>query len=110
MASAGHLPAMIVGPDRRVRRSRLRAGPPLGAAAAYPEGVLTLGRGETVLLYTDGLIERRGVPIERGFAHLRRTISRLAGSTDPEQLCAGVSAGMLPDGQDDIAVLAATRI
>jgi serine/threonine protein phosphatase PrpC len=62
--------------------------------------------GSTLLLFTDGLFERRGVPLDDGRAQVREV---LRGSADVplDNLCDRLLAEMLGDGvEDDVAVLA----
>lgn len=66
------------------------------------EQSVDLDAGSTVLMFTDGLVERRGESIEDGLARLRATVARLAGLPLDELV-----AGVLPEHhEDDIAVLA----
>jgi GAF domain-containing protein len=71
--NAGHLPPVLVEPDGTVRELR-GAGPEmvLGVLPDTPrtDAVVTVPRGSTLLLYTDGLVERRG-------EHLQDSIDRL---------------------------------
>lgn len=79
---------------------------PLGAVPGARRGGATIGLrpGSGLLLYTDGLVERRYHPIEEGIGKL------LAGLTNDsaEVLCANVTTSLLHNvaGTDDIAVLA----
>ncbi|MFF4145515.1 PP2C family protein-serine/threonine phosphatase [Streptomyces sp. NPDC001698] len=63
MTSCGHLAPMLFGPDHSVTVSSLNSAPPLGLGLTSPEDhaldVLPFGSGDTVLLYTDGVIEAR---------------------------------------------------
>ncbi|HEX8496540.1 MAG TPA: SpoIIE family protein phosphatase [Actinomycetales bacterium] len=63
--------------------------------------------GSTVLLYTDGLVERRGEDLEVGIARLATLLDELA-HLPLEQLCDGILERSLPaDGaEDDVALLA----
>ncbi|MET1038129.1 MAG: SpoIIE family protein phosphatase [Aeromicrobium sp.] len=72
------------------------------------ESVLTLTRGSTVLLYTDGLVERRGELIDVGVDRLRAVLADLmAEGRDLEQLCDELLRRMLPERpQDDVAIVA----
>ena len=59
-----------------------------------------------MVLYTDGLVERRGQDLELGIQALARHVAELTGPVDgvPEELV----AAMLPDGpDDDVAILVA---
>ncbi|MTE17786.1 SpoIIE family protein phosphatase [Streptomyces sp. TRM43335] len=61
--------------------------------------------GGTLLLYTDGLVERRGEPLDRGLARLRRHAAALA--REPlETLCDELVATTTATGDDDIALIA----
>jgi serine phosphatase RsbU (regulator of sigma subunit) len=62
--------------------------------------------GDTVWLYTDGLVERSDQPLDVGLARLRRTLAAVHG-LPLDQACDELLARMLPDGHpDDVAVLA----
>ena len=108
VASAGHPPVLLLGRDG-ARFPDVAQGPALGlqAEVAYAQTLVDLSPGEGLLLYTDGLVERRGESIDTGFARLAQTATRHRG--DPQLLdrvmesVPGVSAG------DDLAVLAVCR-
>lgn len=72
-ASAGHLPPVVVEPSGRARVVEEAAEPPLGGIqyTRYRTRSLQLGTGSTLLLYTDGLVERRGRPLDEGLDALR---------------------------------------
>ncbi|MGH2720484.1 MAG: ATP-binding SpoIIE family protein phosphatase [Actinomycetota bacterium] len=72
-ASAGHLPPIVVEPSGRARIVEGAAEPPLGGIqyTRYRTRSLQLGTGSTLLLYTDGLVERRGRSIDEGLDALR---------------------------------------
>ena len=79
-ATAGHLPPLVIsGSDTRVLE--VTPAPPLGAFpyGRCPEHELSLGSGEMLLLYTDGLVERRGVALSTGIEALA---SAVRGSRD----------------------------
>jgi PAS domain S-box-containing protein len=108
-SNAGHPPPALVGPDRRVR---LLTGDcvdlMLGVDDTWrrAESVVPLMPGATVLLYTDGLIERRGSSLDDGFARLRRHLGELAGRP-LEQLSDELLDRMLQGTpQDDVAIVA----
>ena len=65
-----------------------------------------LERGTTVLLYTDGLVERRDRDIDAGTDELLRVLGECAG-LPLDEVCDRVLRRMfLPDAEDDVAVLA----
>jgi len=76
-ARAGHLPPILVR-DGRAEQLPLPEGLLLGADpdARYTEEVATLRLGDTLLMFTDGLIERREEPIDEAIAALLRVASR----------------------------------
>ncbi len=110
IASAGHLPPIVVESGGGAHLVPVTPGPPLGAFPdqAAVETQLTLGPGATLVLYTDGLIERRGVPIDDSIEALRSLIA--AGSTANE-ICAMAFHQLVPPSgpSDDVAIMAIKR-
>ncbi|MDP5183600.1 SpoIIE family protein phosphatase [Blastococcus sp. BMG 814] len=108
-SNAGHPPPMAITPDGCVQV--LDGGRPdllLGVRPDAPrhESEVTLPWGSVVLLYTDGLVERRDTDLDAGLARLQSTLSEHAGR-DLDQLCDVVLARMLPaDPGDDVALIA----
>jgi serine phosphatase RsbU (regulator of sigma subunit) len=107
-AAAGHPPALLVEPD----------GSPLllpahglmlglgGDGRRRLEQQRDLAPGSTLLLFTDGLVERRGESLDAGLERLCDAVEGLAGRPLAE-LVDGLLAAMLPSGHtDDVAVLA----
>lgn len=75
------------------------------------ESVLTLTRGSTVLLYTDGLVERRGQSVGEGVERLRAVMAELvAAGLDHEQMCDELLLRMLPERPDDDVAIVAVRL
>lgn len=105
---AGHPPPLVAYPDGRVELLEGGRGLPLGASpdTRYTQGVVELPAGSVVLLYTDGLVERRTRPIDEGLELLRA--AAIEGPRDPELLVEHVLARMIgsEDRGDDIALLA----
>ncbi|RZU33713.1 serine phosphatase RsbU (regulator of sigma subunit) [Blastococcus saxobsidens] len=107
-ASAGHPDPMLLLPDGRVLDLTVRVGPPLGIgwSGARRDGTAELPDGATLLLFTDGLFERRGVPLDDGRAQVRALLERSAGLSLRE-VCDRLLEEMLGEGvEDDVAVLA----
>ena len=107
-SSAGHLNPLVVRASGEARLLRGDPGPPFGASntALYVDQTSEIPRGGSVLLYTDGLVERRSSSISDGLAYLE---SIRVPSTDPEGLCEHVAAALLPFGSpvgDDVTMLA----
>ncbi|MEW1804720.1 SpoIIE family protein phosphatase, partial [Streptomyces virginiae] len=71
MASAGHPPPAVVGPDGTVEYVELSPGPPLGVGGWPFEPVeFDLPPGSVLALYTDGLIERGEGDVDEGMRDL----------------------------------------
>jgi serine phosphatase RsbU (regulator of sigma subunit)/anti-sigma regulatory factor (Ser/Thr protein kinase) len=107
--SAGHLPALLREPDGRCRYIDEAQGPPLGVNPGFVYGGQSVDfpTGSALLLYTDGLLERRDESLDLGF---ERLASRVSVSADPDglTLADSVYRGLL-DGaplEDDVALLA----
>lgn len=113
-SNAGHPPPMIVGRDGDVTVAEtpdtdLLLG--FDPTTQRAESTLTIEAGATVLLYTDGLVERRGQSLGDGLDHLRQTLAELAADRPGlEELCDRLLARMLPDRRDDDVALAAVRL
>ncbi|MCK2212330.1 SpoIIE family protein phosphatase [Actinomadura sp. ATCC 31491] len=77
----------------------------LDPALSRADAVTALPPGSTVLFYTDGLIERRTEPLERGMTRLRRRAGALAGA-DAQTYCDELIALAGAANEDDLALLA----
>ncbi|WP_432491968.1 SpoIIE family protein phosphatase [Kineococcus auxinigenes] len=111
-SNAGHPPPMLLTPDGTVTAlTGLRHDLLLGIAPHLPriDEEVALDRGSTVLLYTDGLVERRGQDYDEGLLRLREAITELAG-TSLDDLCDGVLARLLPERAEDDVALVAVRL
>ncbi|HEX3336504.1 MAG TPA: GAF domain-containing SpoIIE family protein phosphatase [Jatrophihabitans sp.] len=106
ICSAGHLPPVVAAPGTQAELLDLRLGPPLGVVPGVERAstTVTLPAGGVLLLYTDGLVERREEPLERGLARLCEAVT----STSPENLCRTVMHELVGTETipDDIALLA----
>ena len=111
LASAGHLPPLVVHRDGGGEYVELDPGPPLGVGTAPPpETEVVLPQGSLLLLYTDGLVEGRAQPVEDGMLALRNAVADVD-DLQPEQLeqlCDSLLRAMGRDGRpdDDSALLA----
>jgi len=109
-ANAGHLPPLVVEEGREPRLLEAARGVPLGVLpyASFEEMGARLEPASTLVLYTDGLVEERGISIELRLDDLQRAAS--APFEGPNELCERLLHEMLPEGPgvDDVAVLALT--
>ncbi|GAB2590693.1 SpoIIE family protein phosphatase [Streptomyces capparidis] len=82
-ARAGHLPPILIR-GTGARELPLLEGLLLGAhpEAGYQEGDLRLEEGDTLLMYTDGLVERRDSSVHESLTHLIATAQRPTSSLD----------------------------
>jgi PAS domain S-box-containing protein len=108
-ANAGHPPPVLIGSDGEpVYLDDVRSAP-LGALedATFDEAEIELGPGATVVLYTDGLVERRGQSLDEGFSRLRDALR--TGEPDPEALCEAILGGTLgaATSDDDVTFVVA---
>jgi PAS domain S-box-containing protein len=110
LASAGHLPALVAKPDGSTVFLEEGRSLPLGVrrATAYDDAEYRLTPGSTLLLYTDGLIEKRGTPIDESLARLARCVG--AGHDHLEDLCDRLLATLGPSGEDDVTLLTVSPI
>jgi two-component system, chemotaxis family, sensor kinase Cph1 len=108
-ANAGHLPPLVAGADGAQRLlTTPRAGMMLGVdpTAVRAEQEAVLAPGDTLLLYTDGLVERRDQVFDDGIELLRSALADLRG-LPVEQLCDSLLARLLTGrAEDDVALVA----
>jgi integral membrane sensor domain MASE1 len=105
-AHAGHPPPLAIGPDRAAYLDDA-TGTLLGVIdpPPYTEGRATLAAGSSILLYTDGLVERRGEVVDEGLDRLLTAAGRFRGG--PESLLDHVHATLVAgtEPSDDIAMI-----
>jgi hypothetical protein len=108
-SNAGHPPPLLLHVDGRIEElAGSRAELMLGVDPSRPrtDSVVTVCRGATLLLYTDGLVEGRDLPLDDGIARLRSALTELAAET-LDDLCDAVIERLRPEGlQDDVALVA----
>ncbi|MFI5833071.1 SpoIIE family protein phosphatase [Micromonospora sp. NPDC051300] len=104
--NAGHPPPLLIRADGTVSVAAGR-GPLLGLARPPRRTgrTLVLAPGDTLLLYTDGLIERRDRPIDEGQAELLERLAADGPAVPLEALCDRL-LGAADRREDDVAVLA----
>jgi anti-sigma regulatory factor (Ser/Thr protein kinase) len=107
LANAGHLPPLEARPDGTTRYLERGRSLPLGVGSSthYSEAEYVLQPGSTLLLYTDGLVEERQMPIDHGLARLSRSLAA-ADSGDLGALCDHLLETVKSRSEDDAALLA----
>ncbi|MGW6128397.1 SpoIIE family protein phosphatase [Cellulomonas sp. NPDC055163] len=106
-SNAGHLPPLLLHADGRAELLE-RPGDLLLGLRAHNERhdhTVLIEPDDVVLLYTDGLVERRGEPLTTGLERLRTTAEQLA-HLPLEELCDKLLARLARDSDDDVALLA----
>ncbi|MFC1403244.1 MULTISPECIES: GAF domain-containing SpoIIE family protein phosphatase [Streptacidiphilus] len=108
LASAGHCPPLLLD-HNGARYLESGQGPPLGVQDAWhaDNGTIRLEPGSLLILYTDGLVERRGEDLDTGLERLRQCALTAPG--DLGELCAHLLDGCVGNAvetEDDVAILA----
>ncbi|HEV8298470.1 MAG TPA: SpoIIE family protein phosphatase [Acidimicrobiales bacterium] len=108
-AVAGHPPLLVRHADGRVRLVEDERGPLLGLesiggrrAVGFP-----LEAGDVIVLYTDGLVERRGESIDLGLDRLRALVASMPTDLHPDGMCDRLLDGLHVGGPktDDVTLL-----
>lgn len=110
-ASAGHPPPILVGEDGSAHLLDHPPGPPLGLPESrYEHGEEPFPLGSALVLYTDGLVERRRRSLDQTMADLLEVASA-GGGRSPDELCDRLAFGLLAETDlfDDTALLVALR-
>ncbi|MGV9453980.1 PP2C family protein-serine/threonine phosphatase [Streptomyces sp. NPDC003635] len=107
LAGAGHLPPAVIDADGTVSLIPVPVGPPLGTGlGGYEPATYRLDPSQALLLFTDGLVERRGEDIDTSLDRLTRLT--FAPSTGVQDVLDTVLARLdARHAEDDVAVLAA---
>jgi PAS domain S-box-containing protein len=111
-ANAGHLPPLALHADGSVAvladwKADLLLG--VDAHVERVESVVTLDHGTTVLLYTDGLVERRDADLDAGLDRLRSHLAQLA-DLPLQQLCDELLTRLVDGKPEDDVALVAVRL
>jgi putative methionine-R-sulfoxide reductase with GAF domain len=110
LSSAGHLLPILASPGREAALVEAWVDPPLGVLHQVKRHRTTVEVpvGAALCLFTDGLVERRHVPLDDNLNMLRKAMT----ASHPEVVCRSVLAALLNDqtNPDDVAVLVIRRI
>ncbi|MFE9774850.1 SpoIIE family protein phosphatase [Streptomyces sp. NPDC005931] len=113
MVRAGHIDPLVRRTDGTCRRVCVPGGLPLGLSAEfgqldYPVGTMELDPGDTLLLCTDGLVERPGADLDDGMETLSALVA--AGPDDVRELADRlIVVAEERGGDDDVALLLLRR-
>lgn len=110
VASAGHLPPVLVRAGKPPELLDLPTGTPLGVGGVpFETTTLDLQPGDHLVLYTDGLVETRHDPIDERLADLLRLLAPPYSSV--EETCDRLLRQLRdPAGHDDVALLVARAL
>ena len=112
-SNAGHPAPLLLVPGGAARYLDGGRGAMVGAGAGVPrsQAVEQLPPGSTVLMFTDGLVERRGHDLDAQLEELARTAARLLrGAGSPQELCDRLLEVVRRDGGTDDAAVVALRL
>jgi anti-sigma regulatory factor (Ser/Thr protein kinase) len=113
LASAGHPPpvlrrAGVVGAPATAELVDIVPGAPLGLGGRWRTTAVRLAPGDSILMFSDGVVERRDRPLTAGLGVLVAAAAA-ASSGDPRNLCSLATAAVAGSTDDDVAVLAVER-
>ena len=109
MVNAGHPPPLLLDAAGGATYLAGPTGLPVGLnwSLPYEESTALLRPGSTLVLFTDGLVDRRDIAVEQGLERLLEAARDGAGA-DIDDLCGGLLETLVPaDASDDVAILAA---
>ena len=113
-ASAGHMPPALIDPDGKASLLETDLGMPLGIdEAVFDEETRPLPAGTRLLLYTDGLVECHGAPLDERLTRMTTELTREDGpdgrgvrTESAQKTCDRLLTAMLSgDEHDDVALL-----
>jgi serine phosphatase RsbU (regulator of sigma subunit) len=109
VASAGHLPPLLVPPKGRSEFLDVSPAPPLGVGEGpISSRTFKIKDGSLLVLYTDGLVESRGRDIDDGLKRLQSVFGPPSVKEPIEALATAALAGVSSDRyRDDVALLVA---
>jgi serine phosphatase RsbU (regulator of sigma subunit) len=110
LAIAGHPPPVIAEVSGPASLVEVEVGPPLGVAFGdqrWPATSFAFRPGSVLVLYTDGLVERRGEDLDVGLERLRAAVA----ADHPQAVCQTIMGALVGNhaADDDVALLAIRR-
>ncbi|MCB7135993.1 PP2C family protein-serine/threonine phosphatase [Cellulosimicrobium marinum] len=105
-SGAGHPPALLVREDDGEWLDEAQGAPLTLAGAARPEQTVVLGASDVLLVYTDGLVERRGENLRHGLDRLAAAAARVVRDTAPDEVADALLTELVGDAaRDDVALV-----
>ncbi len=107
-ANAGHLPPLVVSAQGEVHELGDGCSEAIGAPDTEPraQGITVLPAGSSLVLYTDGLVERPGTVLSDSIEDLRASLRRLRPGTSANEVCEAMLVARPADQtRDDIAIV-----
>lgn len=112
-SAAGHPPALVRQPSGEVRTLEGGRRTPLGLPPVRPghtpEATGDLVRGSLLVLYSDGLVERRDRGLREGIAVLAQALSDAPADASAKQVCAALTSSLVDGHQEDDVCLLVVR-
>lgn len=109
-ANAGHLPPLLIDADGNASLIPVMNDPLLGLTNVtrrrHTETAITMSAGSTLVLYTDGLVERRSENLDISLERLRTLASMSTKGVTMKRFCHDLVQRVAPSGMDDVAVIA----
>ena len=104
LSSAGHLPPVLATAHGSAELVEVPGGVPLGVGGVdFGTVEVELAPGSLLALYTDGLVENRGEPIDTGLDTLTRLLRNAGPSL--QRASDGLLSALSPEPDDDVALL-----
>ncbi|MGW0608980.1 SpoIIE family protein phosphatase [Streptomyces sp. NPDC002788] len=104
LSSAGHLPPVLAGADGSAKLVDVPGGVPLGVGGVdFGTVEVEFAPGSLLALYTDGLVENRGEPIDTGLDTLTRLLQNAGPSL--QRTSDSLLSALSPEPDDDVALL-----
>jgi serine phosphatase RsbU (regulator of sigma subunit) len=105
-ASAGHLMPFLTNATPTAIHAPIRLSPPIGIrGVSYAPSTFTVEPGHGLVLYSDGLVERRGEAIDDGLDRLAQTLGS-ASETPASQIWTAMASGHI---EDDVTIISLRR-
>lgn len=106
LANAGHPPPLLAG-AHGCHPMEVPPDVPLGVGGvAFTDHAFTVAPGDTIVMYTDGVVERRGQSVDQGVRALCDALEAMGPGASPAALCRATLRASSGPLDDDRAVLA----